>query len=269
MIVRFVSWNIHGVYQPRMANLLQTVEGDLVALQAVTVKAYHALIATRLFDWSAFSLDLRPPQRLEGKGRHLGCAIFGKTAFPLRTQYLLKDAPLPERTLIVEVSTPTQPLTVGSFHAPPGVTWKELKPQSLVALARWLSCHPGPILIGMDANAPKTDHPNITQNEWWWKEEPLLLGERPLHPLRDVLRMWLTAHPDELEQLSTDHPKGPLAISHRRGRTKIPCRYDFIYTTNHFAVRQIAYLYDEATQAGSDHALVMAALDDGELIAQD
>ncbi len=268
-MLRFVSWNIHGVYRPHMASLLQAVEGDLVALQEVTVKAYRALVATKLFDWSAFSLDLRPPQPLEGKGRHLGCAIFGKAAFPLRTQWLLEEAPLPERTLIGEVDAPTQPLTICSFHAPPGVRWKERKPQSLVALARWLSCHQGPILVGMDANAPRTDHPDITQNEWWWKEEPLLLGEHPLHPLRDALRLWLATHPSDAAQISADRPRGPLAISHKRGPTKVSCRYDFIYATTHFAVMRIAYLYDEATLAGSDHALVIAELDDGDLIDQD
>lgn len=266
MMLRFVSWNIHGRHRPQMASLLQTVEGDLVALQEVTAKAYRVLVATRLFDWSAFSLDLRPPRPLEGKGRRLGCALFGKAAFPLKAQWLLEDAPLPERTLIVEVDAPTRPLTVCSFHAPPGVTWKERKPQSLVALARWLSYYPGSILVGMDANTPKTDHPDITQNEWWWKEEPLLLGERPLHPLRDALRSWLATHPSEAMQVCADRPQGPLAISHKRGRTNVPCRYDCIYTTDHFIVTRIAYLYDEAIQAGNDHALVIAELDDGDLM---
>jgi hypothetical protein len=186
--------------------------------------------------------------------------VFGQQPFRLRKYYLLEDAPLPERTLVVEVDVADDPFTVCSFHAPPGVNWKALKPQSLVALARWLSTRQGPLLVGMDANTPKTDHPDIHQNEWWWKEEPLLLGAQPLHHLHDALRVWLAAHPSEAEQLYALRPRGPLAISHRRGHTKTPCRYDFISTTPDFTPTSIDYLYNEAIQAGSDHALVVADL---------
>jgi hypothetical protein len=36
--------------------------------------------------------------------------------------------------------------------------------------------------------------------------------------------------------------------------------YDFIYITPDFSVSQIHYLYDEAIEAGSDHAMVMSDL---------
>lgn len=112
----------------------------------------------------------------------------------------------------------------------------------------------------MDANTPRTDHPDIKQNEWWWRDEPLLLGAQPLHHLQDALRTWLTAHPTEAERLYALRPHGPLAISHKRGHKKISSRYDFIYTTPDFTVTHVEYLYDEAIKAGSDHALVIADL---------
>jgi hypothetical protein len=178
-----------------MESLLRTVEGDLVALQEVTMNAYNNIVASGIFAWSAFSLDLRPPQVGEKRGRHLGCAVLGQKPFQLRKYYLLENAPLPERALIVEVDFADDPFTICCFHAPPGVNWKDLKPKSLVTLANWLSSRQGPILVGLDANAPKTDHPDIYQNEWWWKDEPLLLGAQSHHHLHDVLRVWLAAHP--------------------------------------------------------------------------
>ncbi len=82
MQLRFITWNIHGRRQmENQLDLLGTVASDLVALQEVTVGAYNALVASKLFAWSAFSLDLRPPFAHEGRGRRLGCAVFGQTPY--------------------------------------------------------------------------------------------------------------------------------------------------------------------------------------------
>ncbi|MFL5659583.1 MAG: endonuclease/exonuclease/phosphatase family protein [Ktedonobacteraceae bacterium] len=264
MNIRYVSWNIHGKNQiTPMVNLLHRINGDLIALQEVTVSAYRTLVESKLFAWSTFSLDLRPRQVNEGPGRRLGCALLGQASFHYKSSSLLEDAPFPERTLIAEVETLTGPLTLCSFHTPPGATWKKKKPQALLALAQWLAHHQTRVIVGMDANAPKSDHLDIEQNEWWWKEEPLMLGARPLHTLRDALRVWLTMHPLEAARLLADSPQGPLAVSYNRGwgkRAFIPCRYDFIYLTPDFSVSEVRYLYAEAIQVGSDHALVMADL---------
>jgi endonuclease/exonuclease/phosphatase family metal-dependent hydrolase len=262
MNLRFISWNIHGRnHVSHQLELLRTTAGDLVALQEVTIAAYQELVASKLYAWSAFSLDIRPPQPNEGPGRRLGCALFGQAPFRLKQSFLLESAPLPERTLIVEADSPTGPLNLVSFHTPPGVSWKKMKPLALLALAQWLAQHETRVVVGMDANAPKTDHPNIQQNEWWWQEEPLMLGPEPLHSLKDALRIWLAAHPSEAEECYALRPRGPLAISYDRGkRVSVPCRYDFIYITPDFSVSQIHYLYEDAIRAGSDHAVVISDL---------
>lgn len=262
MDLRFVSWNIHGKKSvSSQLDLLRTVAGDLVALQEVTASAYQALVESKLFAWSAYSLHMRPPQRDEGPGRRLGCAIFGQTPFQLKKPSLLENAPFPERALIVEVEAPTGLLMLHSFHAPPGVTWQKKKPQAFLALAQCLAQYQTRVVVGMDANAPKIDHPNLEQSEWWWPEEALMLGHRPSHTLKDALRIWLSKHPLEAEKLRLLRPQGPLAVSYDRGqRTSVPCRYDFIYTTPDISVSQIRYLYEEAIKAGSDHAVVVADL---------
>ena len=264
MNLRFVSWNIHRKnHITPLVELLNRINGDVVALQEVTVSAYQELVASKLFSWSTFSLDLRPPQANEGQGRHLGCALLGQASFRYKSSFLLEEAPLPERALIAEVETLTGLLTLCSFHTPPGATWQKKKPQALVALAQWLAHHQTMVVVGMDANAPRRDHPDIEQNQWFWEEEPLMLGARPLHVLRDALRVQLTAHPLEAARRLAHAPQGPLAVSYNRGwgkRVFIPCRYDFIYITPDFAVSEVHYLYEEAILAGSDHAVVVADL---------
>lgn len=264
MNIRFVSWNIHMKNHIKpLVELLHGISADLVALQEVTVRAYQQLAESKMFAWSTFSLDLRPPQANEDLGRRLGCALLGQASFHYKSSFLLEEAPLPERALITEVETLTGPLTLCSFHTPPGATWKEKKPESLVALAKWLANRQTRVIVGMDANAPKSDRPDIEQNEWFWEKEPLMLGAQPLHVLRDSLRIWLSTHPLEAAHLLANSPQGPLAVSYNRGwgkRVFIPCRYDFIYITPDFGVSEVRYLYEEAIQAGSDHALVVADL---------
>jgi exonuclease III len=149
-----------------------------------------------------------------------------------------------------------------SFHTPPGASWGKIKPQTLRAIAEWLAKQSGHTIFGIDANAPKTDHPMFDQNQWWWEDEPTLLGHSPLHELRDCLRLYLAERPRIMEEIVSRRPTGPLAISYRRGnrRKMIECRYDFIYISPGLDVLEVDYRYDESVRAGSDHAPVTALL---------
>jgi hypothetical protein len=115
----------------------------------------------------------------------------------------------------------------------------------------------------MDANTPDRDHPDSSKIGWHWSDEPKLLGPNAEHTLRDVLRTYLAAHPEELEEILRVRPEGPLAISHdtgkRNGKSN-PRRYDCICATPDLQVEGVEYLYEEGLQAGSDHALVIATM---------
>ena len=92
-----------------------------------------------------------------------------------------------------------------------------------------------------------------------------LLGPDPRHRLRDTLRTYLDAHPDEYGRRRDERPHGPLAVSYRtRGKNGVPGlqRYDHIYASwPDFRVKDVRYLYEEARAAGSDHALIVADLE--------
>jgi endonuclease/exonuclease/phosphatase family metal-dependent hydrolase len=262
MQFRASSWNVNNRnFRDTHAELLRTVDTDVLALQEVSPGFYKELANTGLFDWSEFSLSLRPPQHEEGRSRRLGCAVFGRSPFQLTTAELLWELQFPERALIVKINSGVE-LRMCSFHTPPGASWGEIKPQTLRAIAEWLTKQSGYTIFGIDANAPKTDHPVFEQNEWWWKDEPTLLGHSPLHELRDCLRLYLEERPQVLEEIVSRRPTGPLAISHIRGngRKMTECRYDFIYVSPGLDVLDVNYLYEESVQAGSDHALVTALL---------
>lgn len=264
MKIKLANWNINNrLLQTSHFELLCKVNIDILALQEVNLKFYDALSRTNYFACSSFSLLLRPPSKNEGKARQLGCALFGKAPFDISSSFLLKDMPFPERALVARLESASCFINACSFHTPPGASWKELKPKSHKLLAEWLASQSTRFVLGIDANAPKTDHPDITKNEWWWKDEPLLLGANPLHNMKDALRVYLDSHPDILQHLETLRPMGPLALSHVRGnrRKYTDCRYDFIYVTPDIKVKSVEYLYEESVKAGSDHALVVAELE--------
>lgn len=264
MKIKFASWNVNNrLLKSSHLELLYKVNSDILVLQEVSSQFYNALSKINLFACSSFSLFLRPPDQSEGKSRRLGCAVFGKAPFNISSSFLLEDMPFPERALVARLDSPECYITACSFHTPPGASWKELKPKSHKLLAEWLAFQSTQFILGIDANAPKTDHPDITKNEWWWKDEPLLLGANPLHNMKDAFRLYLNSHPDIFQNLEALRPNGPLALSHIRGNSRkyTDCRYDFIYITPDIKVKNVEYLYEESVKAGSDHALVFADLE--------
>jgi len=96
--------------------------------------------------------------------------------------------------------------------------WGKIKLQTLKAIAEWLAKQLGTTIFGIDANCPKSDHPDRTLNEWWWDDDPTLLGPNPLHALEDVLRAFLRRA--RLAEITLQRPLGPLAVSHCRGKGK-------------------------------------------------
>lgn len=258
----FASWNLNNRSLHRgHIRLLQTVDCDLFAVQEATDGFHSELSKASLFDWSVSSLTLRPPRADEGRARRHGCSVFGRSPFRSDSWQVLTEMHFPERALVVQTVSASGPLTVCSFHIPPGASWGIIKPQTMKAIAEWLGTQPGSVVVGMDANSPKTDHPDPLKNEWWWKDEPSLLGPAPLHQLRDAFRRYLSDRQDLLDTIQADRPGGPLAISYVRGRglQKIPCRYDVILVSPNVMVNKVEYL--PLNDALSDHALVVSHLE--------
>jgi endonuclease/exonuclease/phosphatase family metal-dependent hydrolase len=254
--------------------MLASLTPDLVLLQEVNLNSLRLLLAESGLDWIRNAVDLRRPGQGDAPVRRRGVSVAGRGREPL-TSLLLLDLPLPERTLICELPIQGgETLTVASYHAPPGVSWHEKKPQQAVGFANWLKTVKGPAILGLDANTPKLDTIDFANTRTHWHTgdrklngEPgddLLVGSGHIHGLEDALRLWLDDHPEELAQIRREHPLGPLAVSHRTGKRKgqpgTDRRFDSIWVSNHFQVRKVEYLYEQSLAAGSDHAAVVADL---------
>ena len=273
--LRVVSWNVASrspATAKRQGAFLAALEPHIVLLQEVKAASAAVLGEEAGLDWLECSLSFRELMPDDGPGRRLGCVIGGAQGVRLERAGLLTDVPLPERLLIGRLVVDDRPITVASYHAPPGVNWHEKKPQQAVTFARWLAGQAGPALFGADANTPEIDHPDFARTRTHWHTgarrlggapgDDLLWGPDKLHPLRDVLRRWFDDRPDELEALKRESPTGPLRVSHRTGRRKSgagnPRRFDSIWVSDHFEVGAVEYPYAESCAAGSDHSAVIA-----------
>jgi endonuclease/exonuclease/phosphatase family metal-dependent hydrolase len=263
MRFRFASWNVaHRRLSAKHLAILDRIGAHIIAFQEVSRSFHQTLSAANLFRWS-FSSHAAPSSASKTKkARTLGCSIFGREPFsPVNSSRLPKIA-FPERSLVALLRVERRLLTTCSFHVPPGANWGETKPQTMRAIAQWLADQSPPLIFGIDANSPKIDHPQISRNEWWWEGESSLLGDRPLHQLRDCYRLFLDADPARLARVIRVRPNGPLAVSYFRGhrQSRTACRYDFIYVSPEIRVRRVQYLFDRAVRATSDHAIVIADL---------
>jgi exonuclease III len=260
MMFTFATWNInYQKFKDSHCRFLEKWKPDILALQEVHPDFFAKLSSSTLFSNSHYTLgyiqhDVKPSHP---------CAILSSADIRLRNPLLMPDLPFPEKCMIVDAELDGTVIKVCSFHTPPGATVKELKPQSLVILAEWLKSRDFPVVLGIDANAPKVDHPDIARNKWWWPDEAKLLGEQKIHDLRDAFRDYLINNPDLFETIKKSRPKGPLTVSHLRGKgsNQKASRYDFIFVTPDIRVKKVEYLFEEACAAGSDHALVYAKLE--------
>lgn len=238
--------------------LLADQHTDIALLQDVGPSAVRAVVDSRL--WShvmdAWSLPFSSPV-----ARRSGCLIAAADDWqpiPMPTH----DPLLAHRSLAVTAAFGGTTVTLLSCYAPTNSgQGRTGRPRYFSSLASWLSAMATPVVLGMDANGPRMDHPDIGQTKWWNEEEALVFGTGA--QTEDVLRLWYADHPAELKRRTQYYPHGPLADSYHRGRKGkyLRCRYDSIRVSPAINVTDVHYLYDEAIRAGSDHALVVADID--------
>lgn len=241
-------------YPEQQIRLLADYHLDILLLQDVPPRASDAIDRSgywRSVVTSVASYDQVRTGCLVGAGS--GWRITGPIDVPADVS--------PSRALATSAVNGCIAVTLVSCYAPTNARQqKKERPHFFDAVATWLSALPAPIILGIDANGPRIDHPDVTRNEWWVPEESSVLGEGAL--TEDVLRRWYDAHPDARKHRARYYPRGPLADSYHRGRKGrfVRSRYDSIRTSPGVAVEGVRYLYDEAVAAGSDHALVVAVL---------
>ena len=279
--IRIINWNIccQGQAKQKIALIKKYIneakESErpcIVALQEVTGDAYKDIISESIFHKHCYSLNYRKPGFLEGKSRELGCFIGCSDDLAITGAALLERAPFPERALKAKIKHDDYLFEVICFHSLTGVGYLRAKSAQFTVLAEYLSTnHDLPTVLCCDLNEPKIDHVDQSRLEYFdqkgdqGKAASYILNPQGIHKLQDSYRLWLEQNAKELQRIkseqeaSEDILSAPLAVSHLVGG-KVKKRYDYILISPDWNVVDLQYLYEEAVQHGSDHALVVADL---------
>jgi Endonuclease/Exonuclease/phosphatase family len=270
--LRFASWNVgtSATRLKRQIDFLRGLDCDVVALQEVSAENGSTLEGSGMFSRVWQGLVLRPRGLEETAARNRGCVLLATDRFrPVGEPEILLGAAAPERSIAVRLAFDGGELSAASFHQVAGSDKKKWGPakkrQTFRAIADWLGRHPTRAIVGIDANSPELDHPDVERNVYFFdrlagdQDEHLLHDPlRATHVLVDVYRVYLRDHPDEVEANMEARPEGPVAVSHyNRGR---PRRFDFIYATPDLRPESVVYHGETLTEKLSDHALVVADL---------
>lgn len=280
-----MSWNIDSRADglTDRIELLGSFGADVVLLQEVPRRAARLLDAFPHFAWAEVAVRHSEPGR--GAAARIGPAILGTDRVRLRGAGQVpaerfvdagRGAGLSaeevagigwrHKTVYADVEVDDLPLRLCSFHARPGTGGGRGKPyvgwvKQLFhrVCADWINDHDGSMVVGLDANSPKVDHPDPDRWEPFMSGEATLIGPRPGHQLSDALHRWFDDHPDELDHVRTQRPEGPLAISYYTTGARHPRRYDHVLVSDDVDVAAIEYRPPHAD--GSDHGAVVAELD--------
>ena len=258
MRLRVASWNIRGTAHPALQlALLARCHPDIILLQDVSQSAAQAIrtsgcLGTVIDTWSG-------PGAEPGTHPRIGCLMTAPHGWHLSRN----DQPgVTGRLLCGTAAYERTQLTLFSCYAPTNTgPHRSDRPVFFTALAWQLACAPAPLILGMDANGPRVDHPDLACSVWWTPEEQAVLGAGA--PTSDALRLWYADHPADFRRRVRYYSHGPLADSFHRGRKGkyVRSRYDSIRVSPGIRVLDVRYLYDDAVRAGSDHALVIADID--------
>jgi hypothetical protein len=119
-----VSWNLAnrvGDAARRQGEFLASLspQPDLVMFQEVNRRSIETVSARAGLGWFFLAADLRMPQPDDTPVRQRGVALAGCGPPPVGLG-IMDDAPLPERTIYGVVRIHGHPVTIASYHAPPG-----------------------------------------------------------------------------------------------------------------------------------------------------
>jgi exonuclease III len=254
---RAISWNLQHTAEDfgNRIRLLRDLDErfgpfHVLFLQELTTDTWE-LLAQELGEVDgAWSWHREPGLDAETR---TGAGILVRSPFALSASGALPEAPSKKRTLTGMIDTEHGPLAVASCALPPGHDrgpWREQKVVQSDAIVAWIQKQRSAgtmVLVGIDANTPRVDHPELAETDFWFPGEARLLGSHEdgedgefvrTTDVADAFRTQLT-HQD-LAAIAALRPEGPLAVSHARGSySKVPCRYDYLLASPELQPRQV------------------------------
>lgn len=261
-MIKYINWNIKCYCQiNKIIGFLKakvSKNNCIVALQEVLPDKAETIKAEFGDDYTiVYSLDYYPDNNeYDTDNRRLGVAFIVSKDIEIEETGVFERCLFPERTLYATLTIDGIKQKIVNFHSITGVSFKMGKAVQFRRFAEAVSIYK-PDILSMDANEPKLDH--FCRDKMIFfdqgddgKGAKLFFDELNK---QDLIDLYLKVYNP------SDFKYGePLVVSHIINE-KINRRYDFIFAKKDFTDIRINYYYDEACEASSDHAIIIAELD--------
>lgn len=252
IVVRILNWNIS--YQGKIENKIDFInqymqENTCVMLQEVKPHAFEYIknYFGEKYNFM-YSLDYRKPSKFDSEARKLGVLIILDKKIDILDCGVIERSPFPDRTIYATIKVGLQVIKVLALHSLTGCGYYRTKSVQYDSFAEFIDEYK-PDIIGIDANEPETDHYDMTQMEFFDN------GPGAKNFFLKVQENGLLDSYVKINNIVSNETI-PLTQSHKV-RRRGSVRYDFIFINKSIEIENMNYYYDEAVNAGSDHALLI------------
>jgi len=261
MMLKYIDWNIKCYCQiNKIIDFLKTkisLSNCIVALQELLPEKAERIKEEFSSNFTVlYSLDFYPDNNeFDTDNRRLGVAFIVSKDIKIEEVGVFERCLFPERTMFATVMVDGIKRKIVNFHSITGVSFKMGKAVQYRRFAESINVFK-PDILSMDANEPKVDHYCIDKIEYFdqgdaGKGAQIFFAELRKQNLVDLY----LEHYNPSNYIYGE----PLAVSHIINGKKNR-RYDFVFAKRDFSKVNIEYIYDEACDASSDHAIIVAEL---------
>lgn len=257
--MKIINWNISwsNTTDSKVAYLRKLIEGDsfVVMLQEVKQHAYET-IKESLSDIAniEYSLNYRIPGKYETDSRKLGVAVLVSKDFCVTNAKVVDRALMPDRTMLVDIENREFQLRVMGLHSITGCQHAKAKEIQYFSFAEAIDEYK-PDIVGIDANEPQYDHYEIDKMQFFDNYNK----GNGCKTFFETMQSNGMVDAFVKDYNIDEYVEGKyLTTSHIIKRGKKEVRYDFVFINeNKIKEYSCTYDYNNAVEAGSDHAAVI------------
>ena len=251
--IKVVNWNISymGNHESKLDFLFSLLHDSYcVLLQEVKPHVYEYIKSKYQDNTILYSLNFRTPSKFDSDARKLGIMIILSKNISVKEMGVIERNVFPDRTLYATVDMGGKELKFLALHSITGCSYYKAKSVQYDSFAEFIDTY-SPDIIGIDANEPRIDSYDIDKMIFFDN------GKGAQTFFHEVKSKCLCDTFVKHKNIVDCEEGKPITVSHNVKR-KGAVRYDFLFSNNDFAITSCEYLYNEAIQAGSDHAAIVA-----------
>lgn len=257
--MRYIDWNIKCYCQiDKIIDLLEKYmleSNSIAALQEVMPENAEIIKQRFATNYNViYSLDYYPSNiEFDTDNRRLGVMFILSKDIIINNSGVFERCFFPERTLYAEIMVNAVRRRIVNFHSITGVSFKMGKAVLYRRFAESINDFK-PDIVSMDANEPKVDHYDISKMQFFDQGDS---GKGAKVFFDELIKCGLVDAYASKYDISEYKFEEPLVVSHIINKT-IYKRYDFIFVKEDLEAKSIDYYYQEACEASSDHAMIVA-----------